>query len=224
MLQYCSTWRGSTVIPIAWYINFSQFRRTGTRRLPIASKASAERGWPAMFTIINDGMLSEWDDASQPRTPGLDSSHEQEAAREDWRWRITKLYIRIPLMTFSRIPNFLQMTLGASRHPAPPREVGTVNCAVNSIYTLYSVECRVYIIQYAVYSVYYTLYSVECTLYIIQCWVYITHYTLYTIHCRVSLQAPLVTLKLLPPIFLFHLVQSFRFFFENFFYLFFYVG
>ena len=31
---------------------------------------------------------------------------------------------------------------------------------------------------------------------------------------RVSLKAPLVMFKLLPPIFLFHLVQSFRFFFE----------
>ena len=33
------------------------------------------------------------------------------------------------------------------------------------------------------------------------------------LHCRVSLKAPLVMLKLLPPIFLFHLVQSFRYFF-----------
>ena len=30
---------------------------------------------------------------------------------------------------------------------------------------------------------------------------------------RMSMKAPLVMLKLLPPIFLFHLVQSFRFFF-----------
>ena len=42
---------------------------------------------------------------------------------------------------------------------------------------------------------------------------------------RVSLKVPFVMLKLLPPIFLFHLVQSFRFFFFKFFFvLFFYVG
>ena len=35
-------------------------------------------------------------------------------------------------------------------------------------------------------------------------------------NARVSLKAPLVMLKLLPPIFLFHLVQSFRFFVEIF--------
>ena len=38
---------------------------------------------------------------------------------------------------------------------------------------------------------------------------------------RVSLKAPLVMLKLLPPIFLFHLVQSFRFFLLKFFLTFF---
>ena len=41
---------------------------------------------------------------------------------------------------------------------------------------------------------------------------------------RVSMKAPFVMLKLLPPLFLFHLVQSFIFFFEIFFNLFFYVG
>ena len=40
-------------------------------------------------------------------------------------------------------------------------------------------------------------------------------------YSRVSLKAPLVTMKLLPPIFLFHLVQSLRFFFEKKFNLFF---
>ena len=38
-------------------------------------------------------------------------------------------------------------------------------------------------------------------------------HSIWVLYYRVSMKAPLVMLKLLPPIFLFHLVQSFRFFF-----------
>ena len=45
-----------------------------------------------------------------------------------------------------------------------------------------------------------------------------------SLHSRPCPKAPLVMKQLLPPIFLFHLVQSFRFFFDIFFYLFFCYG
>ena len=54
--------------------------------------------------------------------------------------------------------------------------------------------------------------------------IYLSKYIRLLLISRLPLKAPLVMLKLLRPIFLFHLVQSFRFFFKNFFNLFFYVG
>ena len=66
-----------------------------------------------------------------------------------------------------------------------------------TIYTAYTVTSSIQHIHYSLYTLY-KLYTV------------FTLYTLYTVYNRMSPKAPLVMLKLLPSIFLFHLVKSFR--------------
>ena len=94
----------------------------------------------------------------------------------------------------------------------------------------YSVMCRVWIpstvtvnslqpAEYALYNVYtmykvYTVYNV-CTIYTV--YTVYNVYTVYTVYYRTRLKAPLVELKLLPPVFLFLLVQYLSFFVKIFF-------
>ena len=104
----------------------------------------------------------------------------------------------------------------------------SVQCTICSVQcTVYSVPCTVYSLQCTAYSVQCTVYSVQCTLYTVKCTVYSLHVGTVnsttppqcsavqrcTHYSSLPPKAPLVMLKLLPPIFLFLLVQYLSVFF-----------
>ena len=82
---------------------------------------------------------------------------------------------------------------------------GTLDTTMCICLQVYSVDCHVY--TYKVYTDSVQMYSVYCHVYT---------YTVYTdsihVYSRPCPKAPLVMKQLLPTIFLFHLIQSFKFF------------